>query len=146
MHVFTYVIYSVTTIKKNRKYFLKWFVRVVTITCSSPPWVRIPPELWIISCEEQRNVGYTTQVPVRTSNNAHRGTWGLPPPVKLEIRHINFTVLVWRKTIPKKKWLDVFKRIKVRNCSARIFKHSIKYKKNALSRFYIFLYITEHNQ
>jgi hypothetical protein len=29
-----------------------------------------------------QNVGGSTQVPVRTWNNARKGTWGLPPPVK----------------------------------------------------------------
>ena len=34
-------------------------------------------------------------------NNARRGTRGLPPPVKLESRHIPFTVLVRHKIRPK---------------------------------------------
>jgi hypothetical protein len=45
-----------------------------------------------------RNVGGSTQVPVHAWNNARKGTWGLPPPVKLERRQMNYTVSVWRKT------------------------------------------------
>ena len=45
-----------------------------------------------------RNVGGSTQVPTCAWNNAQRGTWGLPPPVKMESCHITFTVLVWRKS------------------------------------------------
>jgi hypothetical protein len=37
-------------------------------------------------------------VPVRAWNNAQKGTWGLPQPVKLERRHMTFYVSVWRKT------------------------------------------------
>jgi hypothetical protein len=45
-----------------------------------------------------RNVNGSTQVPVRAWNNARKGTWGLPPPVKLERRNITYTVLMWCKT------------------------------------------------
>jgi hypothetical protein len=45
-----------------------------------------------------RNVGGSTQVPVRAWNNARKGTWGLPPPVKLERRDMTYTVSMWRKT------------------------------------------------
>jgi hypothetical protein len=45
-----------------------------------------------------RNVGGSTQVPVRAWNNARKGIWGLPSPVKLERRQITFTVSMWRKT------------------------------------------------
>jgi hypothetical protein len=45
-----------------------------------------------------RNVGGSTRVPVRAWNNAQKGTWGLPPPVKLERRQMTYTVSVWRKT------------------------------------------------
>jgi hypothetical protein len=41
-----------------------------------------------------RNLGGSTQVPVRAWN----GTWGVPPPVKLERRQMTYTVSVWRKT------------------------------------------------
>jgi hypothetical protein len=58
--------------------------------------------LWILSCEEAiqlvRNVDGSTQVPVRAWNNARKGTWGLPPPVKLERRDMTYTVSMWRKT------------------------------------------------
>jgi hypothetical protein len=42
--------------------------------------------------------GGSTQVPVRAWNNARRGTWGLPPPVKLERRDMTYTVSMWRNT------------------------------------------------
>jgi hypothetical protein len=45
-----------------------------------------------------RNVGGSTQVPVRAWNNARKGTWGLPPIVKLERRNMTYTVSMWRKT------------------------------------------------
>jgi hypothetical protein len=45
-----------------------------------------------------RNVGGSTQVPVREWNNARKGTWGLPPPVKLKHRDMTNTVSMWRKT------------------------------------------------
>jgi hypothetical protein len=45
-----------------------------------------------------RNVGGSTQAPVRAWNNARKGTWGLPQPVKLESRHMTYTVSMWRKT------------------------------------------------
>ena len=38
------------------------------------------------------------------ARSCRRGTCGLPPPVKLERRHIIFTVLMRRKTQPKKIW------------------------------------------
>ena len=43
----------------------------------------------------------STQVPARAWNNVRRGTWGLPPTVKLESRHITFTVSVRPKTQQK---------------------------------------------
>jgi hypothetical protein len=45
-----------------------------------------------------RNVGCSTQVHVRSWNNAWKGTWGLPPRVKLERRDMTYTVSMWRKT------------------------------------------------
>jgi hypothetical protein len=45
-----------------------------------------------------RNVGGSTQVPVHAWNNAGKGTWGLPPTVKLERRNLTYNVSVWRKT------------------------------------------------
>jgi hypothetical protein len=42
-------------------------------------------------------------VPVRAWNNARKGTWGLPPPVKLERRDMTYTVSMWRKTQNKQK-------------------------------------------
>jgi hypothetical protein len=50
-----------------------------------------------------RNVGGSTQVTVRAWNNARKGTWGFSPPVKLERRHMTFTVSVWPKTQSNKK-------------------------------------------
>ena len=40
----------------------------------------------------------STKVPACAWNNAQRGTWGLPPPGKLESRHIAITELVRNKT------------------------------------------------
>jgi hypothetical protein len=48
-------------------------------------------------CQISRNVGGSTQVPVRAWNNARKGTWGLPPPVKLERRDMTYNVSMWRK-------------------------------------------------
>jgi hypothetical protein len=45
-----------------------------------------------------RNVGGYIQVPVRAWNNARKGTWGLPPPVKLERRNMTYSLSMWRKT------------------------------------------------
>jgi hypothetical protein len=50
-----------------------------------------------------RNVGGSTLVPVRAWNNARKGTWGLPPPVNLERRHMTYIVSVWRKTQSNKQ-------------------------------------------
>ena len=61
--------------------------------------------LRILSCESAiyaaslQNVGGSTQVSVHAWNNAWRGVWGLPPPVKMETRHITYIVLV-RRTHP----------------------------------------------
>jgi hypothetical protein len=65
-------------------------VKDVTIKplASSPLWVRIPTG----------NVGGSTQVPVRAWNNAWKGIWSHPPPVKLERRQMTYTVSVWRQT------------------------------------------------
>jgi hypothetical protein len=54
-----------------------------------------------------RNVCRSTQVPVRAWN-ARKSTWGLPPPVKLECRHMIFTVSVRRKTDSNKQNLESF--------------------------------------
>jgi hypothetical protein len=46
----------------------------------------------------------TLVVPVRAWNNVRKGTWGLPPTVKRERRHMTYNVSVWRKTqLIKKK-------------------------------------------
>jgi hypothetical protein len=81
-------------------------------SCPSPLWVRIPTGtldslMWWGYLASLRDVGVSTQVPVHAWNNARKGTWGLPPPVKLERRHMAYTVLVWRKTQSNKqrfKW------------------------------------------
>ena len=57
-------------------------------------WGSYPASLW--------NVDGSTQVPACAWNDAPRGNWGLPSPVKLESRYITFTVLVQPKTQPKK--------------------------------------------
>jgi hypothetical protein len=50
-----------------------------------------------------RNVGGSTQMPVRAWNNARKGTWSLPSPVKLKRSHITYTVSVWWKTHSEKQ-------------------------------------------
>jgi hypothetical protein len=65
-----------------------WFW-IPTGTLDSFMWGSYPASLW--------TVGYSTQVPVRAWNKAWKGTWSLPPPIKLERRHMTCTVLVWRK-------------------------------------------------
>ena len=63
-------------------------------------------ELSILSCEEAIQLAFGTSVVllrcpfVPKIMHAWNGTWGLPPPVKLESRHITLTVLVKRKTKP----------------------------------------------
>jgi hypothetical protein len=71
------------------------WVQILTGTLDSFMWGSYPASL--------RNVGGSTQVPVRAWNNARRGTWGLPPPVKLERRDMTYTVSMWRKTQNKTK-------------------------------------------
>jgi hypothetical protein len=56
-----------------------------------------------MSIQLLRNVGGSTQVPVRAWNNAQKGTWGLPPPVKLKRRDMTYIVSMWRKTQNKTK-------------------------------------------
>jgi hypothetical protein len=56
-----------------------------------------------------RNVGGSTQVLVRAWNNARKGTWGIPPPVKLERRDMTYTVSMWRKTQNKQNHANVIK-------------------------------------
>jgi hypothetical protein len=66
--------------------------------------------LWIFSCKEAIQLVYgtsgSTQVPVCAWNNARKGTWGLPPPVKLERRDMIYTVSMWHKT-PNKQLCSV---------------------------------------
>ena len=74
--------------------------------------------LWILSCEEVFQLAYGMLLvlfgcPACAWNNAQWSTQGLPPPVKMESRHITYTVLVWCKTQLKKylksirEWLKV---------------------------------------
>jgi hypothetical protein len=51
--------------------------------------------LILLHVHSLQNVGGSTQVPVRAWNNAREGTWGLPPPVKLERRDMTVTVSMW---------------------------------------------------
>jgi hypothetical protein len=72
-------------------------------TCSSSLWVQIPVGTLDSFMRRSypaslRNVGGSTQMPVIALNNAWKDTWGLPPPVYMERRHMNYTVSVWRKT------------------------------------------------
>jgi hypothetical protein len=89
-----------TSFKYFHEYVLGRVVKVVdfkplapqscTDTLDSFMWGSYPASL--------RNVGGSTQVPVRAWNNARKGTWGPPPPVKLERRDMTCTVSMWRKT------------------------------------------------
>ena len=68
----------------------------VVIDLESSLWVWIPQGnlvsfMWESYTASLRNVGGST--------------WGLPPPVKLESRHVTFTVLVWLKTQQNKTLL-----------------------------------------
>jgi hypothetical protein len=54
--------------------------RIPTGTMDSFMWGSYPASV--------RNVVASTQVPVPAWNNARKGTWGLPPPVKLECRRM----------------------------------------------------------
>jgi hypothetical protein len=60
--------------------------------------------MWGLYPASLRNVGGSTQVAVRAWNNARKGTWGLPPPVKLERRQMTYTVPVWRKNLIKQTY------------------------------------------
>jgi hypothetical protein len=71
---------------KPRNSSLLW-VRIPKGTLDSSKCGSYPASLW--------NIGGSTQVPICTWNNALKGTWGLPPPVKLE--HMTCTVSVWLK-------------------------------------------------
>jgi hypothetical protein len=55
--------------------------------------------LWILSCEEAIQQAYgTSGARSCLKKNAWKGTWGLPPPVKLERRDITYTVSMWPET------------------------------------------------
>jgi hypothetical protein len=54
--------------------------------------------MWGSYSASLRNVGGSTQVPVRAWNNARKGSSGIPPPVQLERHQMTYTVSVWRKT------------------------------------------------
>ena len=84
---------------------------LIRITCASLLWVQSPTgtldsfilgsylvSLW--------NISESTQVLVCALNKAWNGTWGLPPPVKLESPHITFTMLVRHKNPNLAIWLD----------------------------------------
>jgi hypothetical protein len=65
-------------------------------TCPSSLWVRIQTGtldsfMWGSYPASLRNVSGSTQVPIRAWNNARKGTWGLPPPVRLERRDMTYT-------------------------------------------------------
>jgi hypothetical protein len=63
--------------------------------------------MWGSYLASLRNVGCSTQVPVCALNNARKGTWGLPPLVKLERRDMTYTVSMWRKTQNKQNLYKV---------------------------------------
>jgi hypothetical protein len=61
--------------------------------------------MWGSYSASLRNVDGSTQVPTRAWNNARKGTWGLPSPVKQKRRHMTYTytVSMWRKTQTSKQ-------------------------------------------
>jgi hypothetical protein len=67
---------------------LLW-VRILTGTFDSFMWGSYPAG--------------STWVPVRAWNNVWKAAWDLPPPVKLEDRHMTYTLPVWRKTQSNKQ-------------------------------------------
>jgi hypothetical protein len=76
-----------------------------SLTSNHLPLTKELNKIWILDSlmggsypASLRNVGGSTQVPVRAWNNARKGTWGLPPPVKLERRDMTYTVSMRRKT------------------------------------------------
>ena len=97
-------------------------VRVVDLDSLAPHYCGFKSRhgLWILSCEEAIQLAYWTSVVLLRCplvpeimhargeimhararnnarswrNNARSGTWSLSSPLKLEIRHINFTLLV----------------------------------------------------
>ena len=71
-----------------------------TSFCPSPLWVWVLPGaldsfMWRSYQASLWNIGGSTQVLACAWTNSR---WVLPPPVKLECRHITFTVLGWHKT------------------------------------------------
>jgi hypothetical protein len=60
---------------------LTWDHRFLTAVGSILTWVEII-HVRKPSWASLRKVGGSTQVPARPWNNAWRGTWGLPPPIK----------------------------------------------------------------
>jgi hypothetical protein len=62
-------------------------VKVADLRSQVPHCCRFDPHSGRnLSCEEfgLRKVGGSTQMTARALNNTRRGTWGLPPPIKLE--------------------------------------------------------------
>ena len=54
-----------------------------------------------------RNIDGSTQVPARAWNNAWRDTWGLPPPVKLEVAI--YPLQCWCDVNPNPiNWTEIF--------------------------------------
>jgi hypothetical protein len=90
--------------------------RSLQTTCPSPLWVWIPRGIldffiWGSYPASLRNVSGSTWVPISAWNNARKGTWGRPPPVKLERRNMTYTVSLWHKTQSNKhyffdRWYD----------------------------------------
>ena len=60
--------------------------------------------LWIISCEDSIQLDYANLMVLLKYPLVFKIIHGgLPPPVKIESRHITFTVSVRRKTQPKER-------------------------------------------
>ena len=75
-------------------------VRVVDLESLAPhhrgfeSWQGLDSFIWGSYLASLGNVGGSIWVPTCAWINAQRITWGLPPTVKLECRHITWTVLV----------------------------------------------------
>jgi hypothetical protein len=86
-------------------------------SCPLPMWIRIPTGtfnnfMWKSFPASLQNVGGFTRVSVRAWNNARKYARCLPPPIKLERCHKNFTVSAWCKSKSNKHVKDlVFKHI-----------------------------------
>ena len=108
------------------------FVRVVDLESVVPQWVgasqgTLDSFMWASYPASLRNIGGSTEAHARAWNNAQRGTWGLPPLLKLECYHIIFTVLVKK----------IFKKVQTEEMHD---KNIINYLLVSMSRDNLFVY------